>query len=281
MGPHAVVDTAAGHTPSGHLCWCYAGRAEFRPAAVAYLLDGLAAGQWIEYVGPGSAAELLEELAGYDADLDQALRAGRVAATPVEQFYAFRSGSDCVDPEAAVAARLGATHQALAEGYSGFRAVVDATTMTTTPAQRAAFVEFELLIDHVMSSQPVTALCGFDLDELGRAAVAELACLHPLTNLDPGFQLFTGEDGHLALTGTVDQQCTDLFTTALQPATGQAPGRDLVLDAHHLTAIDEQNLRSLNQLADQHDRKILLRRPPAGTLALLQHLDLPHINSQP
>ncbi|MHA6798707.1 MEDS domain-containing protein [Bounagaea algeriensis] len=280
MRTHGTVDSARGHVPAGHLCWAYTSRSEFHDRAVEYLRDGIAAGQWIEYVGSGSTEALRAELGEADG-LGPALQAGTIAVTPVEDFYTLHPGSSTVDPHAAVKARIAATEQALTAGYTGFRAVVDATTMVASAGQRAAFVQFERLIDQTMSTLPVTALCGYDLTELGSAAVAELACLHPLTNLETPFQLYSQPDGSLALAGVVDQHCAELFARALGHAAELTPDQDIVLDVQHLTAIEPAGLLDLNRLAREHDRRIVLRSAPPATAQLIQQLQPRHLRTEP
>lgn len=48
--------------------------------------------------------------------------------------------------------------------------------------RRDAFARYEHLLDRRMSTEPISALCAFDVAELGHSAVAELACLHPFTS---------------------------------------------------------------------------------------------------
>lgn len=279
MRTHGNVDSARGLVPTGHLCWAYTSRSEFHSRAVEYLRDGLAHGQWIEYVGSGSSAGLWAELAEVDG-LGAALEAGTIAVTPIEDFYALEPDSTTVDPSAAVKARIAATEQALAAGYSGFRAVVDATAMVTTAEQRAAFVQFEHLIDRTMSAMPVTALCGYNLTELGSTAVAELATLHPLTNLDVPFQLFAQSDGSLVLSGRIDRHCADLFIHAFSHAAELASDEALVLDAQHLTGLEPAKLRDLDQLAGNHGRNVVFRSASAATAQLIQHLRLSHVRCE-
>ncbi|MBA8827075.1 anti-anti-sigma regulatory factor [Saccharopolyspora lacisalsi] len=260
------------------MCWASTSRTELHARAAQYLLDGITAGQWIEYVGTGSTEGLRAELAEHEA-LNEVLTSGGIAVTPVEDFHALETGNDTVDPEAAVTARIAATKQALAEGYTGFRAVVDATAVAITPQQRAAFVRFEHLIEHATSALPVTALCGHNLAELGDTATAELACLHPLTNLEVPFQLFADHDGTLTLTGTIDQTCAELLTHALGTAAALAPDHKVTLNARALTFIEPDRLLALDHLAREHDRTIVLRNAPPAVTRLLQQLPLTHLTN--
>lgn len=268
MRTHGTVQTASGHVPYGHLCWAYTNQPEFHTRAVEYLLDGAAAGQWLEYVGTGSREGLQAELAETDG-LARLLDDGALVVTPVDDFYALRPGGTTVDPHAAVTARVGATKQALADGYTGFRAVVDATAMAATPHQRAAFVQFEHLIDQIMASLPVTALCGYNRTELGQ----------PLSNTDSSFRLYAQPDGSLALTGDIDHQCAELFTHALGTAADLAPDQSVILDLQALTTIAPDQLLELDRLAREHGRAIKLRAAPPATTRLIHELRLTHLSS--
>lgn len=281
MRTHGTVDSAHGHVPTGHLCWAYTSRSEFHSRAVEYLRDGLAAGQWIEYAGSGSTAALRAELGEVDG-LGPALQTGTIAVSSVADFYALQTGST-VDPRAAVQARIAATEQALAAGYTGFRAVVDATAMVASTEQRAAFVQFEHLIDQTMSTWPVTALCGYNLTDLGSSAVAELACLHPLTNRAAPFQLYAEPDGSLALAGTVDRHCADLFAHALGHAAKLTPEQTqtLDLDVRHLTCLEPARLLDLNRLARDHDLHVVLRCAGPAVTQLIQQVQPSHLRANP
>lgn len=278
MSAVGMVRSGRGHVPRGHVCWAFGSRSEFRHRAGEYLLDGVAAGQWIEYVGRGSREGLQAELAGVDG-MDGLLDRGGVAVTPVAEFYGLRPGSAVVDPHAAVTARVAATEQALAAGYTGFRAVVDATAMVESAEQRRAFVQFEHLIDHRMATLPVTAMCGYARTGVGAAALAELACLHPLSNLDAPFRLYAQADGSLGLAGSVDSRCSELFAEAFGHAAAVAEDSSMVIDGTHLTGIEADQLRDLDRLAGRHGCTVTLHNAPADTARLLQHLDLDQVRS--
>lgn len=240
------------------------------------MLDGVAAGQWIEYVGRGSREELQAELAGVD-ELAGLLEGGGVAVTPVAEFYGLRPDSAVVDPHVAVTARVAATEQALEAGYTGFRAVVDATPMVESVEQRRAFVQFEHLIDHRMASLPVTALCGYARAGVGAVALAELACLHPLSNLDVPFRLYAQADGSLGLAGSVDHHCSELFVEVFGYAAAVAGSGSMVIDGTYLTGIEADQLRDLDRLAGRHGCTVVLHNAPGETARLLQRLELDRV----
>jgi hypothetical protein len=133
----AVVGSAAGLVPFGHLGWSYRDRDEFFLQAARYLADGLVEGQWVEYVGAGDREALRAELASLPRL--PGLAPDRVAVTPVREFYGLATGSAVVDPDLAVRDRVAATEAVVHAGYTGFRAVVDTTSLVVTEEQRARF----------------------------------------------------------------------------------------------------------------------------------------------
>ena len=244
MRRHGVASSARGLVPFGHLGWVYDDRADLGAQAHGYLSDGLALGQWVEYVGDGDRAALRADLAAWGLDPE---RAARVTVTPVWEFYEFLDDGVTVDAVASVDTRVRATEHALGAGYSGFRAVVDAGAVSRTPRQRAAFAEFELLIDRKMAVLPVSALCAFDREAAG-AGADELACLHPWTGPGTGgFRLFAGTDpATVMLAGTVGAEERERWSTVLARAWPWAPQGPVTVDAGRLEVRVPQALADLD-----------------------------------
>lgn len=275
------IATAGAPVPGGHECWIFRDHEEFRTRAREYVRDGLRHGYWIEYVDHAPASRLRAQLAA-DEVLGPAMETGAMTVATIEEFYPTSVGG-VVDAEAAMHARVTSVEKALAAGYAGFRAIVNATAMVTTPDQRAAFAYYEYLCDHVISTEPVTALCAYNLTELGSAAVAEMACLHPVTTPTASpFRLYadsTGEhtdneyDTHLALTGVLDLPCANLFTAALEHTRAQ----NLLVNDHGLDILDPRVIHALDQHARAHHKQVTLRltQPLSTRLQPLLH-DLTH-----
>lgn len=270
---HGVVDTARGLIPFGHLGWGYRDRSEFLARAAEYIADGLAQQQWVEYVGTGDRDRLRAELAGLPglADVED------VKVTPALEFYGVRAGTDVVDPEAAVALRSSAVHRALREGYTGFRAVVDATSVCERPEQRDAFARFEFLIDQKMAVLPVSALCAYDTSRLGPDA-AGLICLHPLVGAAaPSFQLYAEAGADFALTGESDSACAEDFTGILRRIWPLTEGEQVIVDARDLDYIGHQQLVDLDLQARADGRRFVLRKPQPIVKRLAELLDLSNV----
>ncbi|MGJ7906506.1 EAL domain-containing protein [Actinopolyspora sp. H202] len=271
-GEVAAVDEPL---PGGHECWIFQNHEEFRTRAREYVRDGLRHGYWIEYVDHAPAAQLRTQL---DADdlLGPAIATGAMTVATIDEFYP-TNAEGVVDAEAAMRARVTAAEKALAAGYTGFRAIVNATAMVTTPEQRAAFAYYEYLCDHVISTEPVTALCAYNLTELGSAAVTEMGCLHPVTSPAASpFRLYTDNtdntdneyDTHLALTGRLDPPCANLFTSALE----HTRAHNLLINDRGLDILDPRVIQALDQYARLHHKNVTLRLTPPLSTRLQPHL---------
>ena len=266
-----VVGTAAGLVPFGHACWAYRERGELAARGLEYAADGLAAGQYVEFVGPAGDLEFHAQLAELAAR-----RAGHKGTRPdatgihdLSGYYAYQAPG-VVAPAQSVATLLAASDDALAAGYTGVRSIVDGTSVTRTAEQRDAYARFEYLIDRKMRTLPVGSLCVYDAGELGPAAVAELACLHPCISAGAAlFRLYAEEDADFAIAGAIaGHAAEDLLRAALRHVS-LAPGRELIVDARRADSISEGALATFHQYARDIRRTAVIRRSPddvpAGT----------------
>lgn len=280
MAPvHGAVASAADLMPFGHLGWGFCDRTEFLTRAGEYLADGLDCHQRVEYVGDNSREALRAELAAMPKIADRA-HAGDIAVTPAREFYAMPAGRDVVNPHLAMANWMATIQTALDNGHTGHRTVVDATGMARTPEQRAALARFEFLSDkQAATAHPVSALCGYDLNQLGTHA-NELICLHPyISQRAPRFQLYA-QPHECVLTGDVDAATDDLFTATLDhiaPLTTNI----ISIDAQHLEFIGHRQLLELNQHAHRHHQQVILRAPQPITIRLVDLIKPTNVAIQP
>lgn len=275
-----VVDTARGLTAFGHLCWAYRSRSEFRARVAEYIADGVASGQWVEYVGAGEAGALRDELRALPG-IPDALDEGRIGVSTVRDFYRFIGDTDVVDAEATVAVRLAAAERKLQEGHAGFRAVVDATAVVRSPSQREAFARFEYLTDREMRLLPASALCAYDARELGIAAVSELACLHPFVNEGATpFRLYAEEDVDFGLAGEIDVAAHALLDIAARRVVGRAEDARLTVDGRALEFIDHRGLCVLERHAREQARGLVLRTCSPTVARMAELLDFSSLRVQ-
>jgi hypothetical protein len=251
-----VVDSAAGLDPHPHLCWAYRGKADWANRATEFSADGLAAGECVKLIGDASTEELRSELAeqvrsmagGYATDGDA------VEVCDLTKYHRF--GSDgIIDIAGTIAGHHLALDGALAAGYAGVRFAVEETPIARTEAQRDAAVRMEFVADRVASSLPAGSMCGYDLEELGRDAVAELACVHPYISRGAApFRLYAVDDADFALAGTInDVAAEDLFQKTLG-RTAPPEGSELVVDARQAEFIADRALAELDAYAARMGR---------------------------
>ncbi|HTX85295.1 MAG TPA: MEDS domain-containing protein [Streptosporangiaceae bacterium] len=251
-----VVDSAAGVDPFGHLCWAYRGKADWADHAVEFSADGIAAGQCIKLIGDASTEDLRSELAERVRSMAEGRAADRdlVEVRDLTDYHRF--GSDgIIDTDATIAAHHAVLESALAAGYAGIRFAVEETAIARTAAQRDAAVRMEFRGGRAASSLPAGSMCGYDVDELGADAVAELACVHPFIRRGAApFRLYAVDDADFGLAGTIDDVTAQgLFRTTLG-RTMPPEGSELVVDARHAEFIADGALAELNAHAARMGR---------------------------
>ncbi|HEY0495781.1 MAG TPA: MEDS domain-containing protein [Kutzneria sp.] len=273
MRASGTVEHGRGLGLHDHVCWSYDVVAEFRHRALEFLVEGLALGQRVCYIGDGTADALTADLRRADG-MDEALREGAASVTSVRDAY---RPDAVIEPEAQVATYASATKQALADGFAGLRVATDVTTMVRRPAQLDAFARYEHLIDDYMTGQPFAALCGYDRAELGVRAVAQLACMHPAGNRDIApFRLYgsTDADCSAELAGDLDLLSAELFPLALRRADPDPRGDRLVLDASKVSFIDHRSLMALDDHAHERGAVVVLRTGLCTPAHVIEALNL-------
>ncbi|MFG1799483.1 MEDS domain-containing protein [Micromonospora carbonacea] len=259
--------------PTDHVCWRRDDPAAFEAAAHAFLAAGLSADEQVWYVTERDPAEVRAWLAAGPV-LADALRDGAARVVPLGDTYV---DDRVADPAAQVRAYAEATEAALAAGRTGLRVVAEATGLVRTPRQRVAFTRYEHLIDGYMRAHPFSAMCVYDPRELGAAAVAELACLHPAGNTDDVlFRLYAAGRGRAGLAGELDRSARDLLATALERAAPRPVDGRVVFEAGRLRFADHRCLLLLGEYARGLGAVAVLRGlPGVGVAHIVDLLGLP------
>jgi anti-anti-sigma regulatory factor len=282
MRRHGVLESAAGLTEFEHLAWGYRDRAEFLSRAAEYIADGLRLNQYVVYSGEGTREALQSELAKMPG-IGEHLDSGGIEATPAEEYYVYLPGTDVIDANAAVAKYLAAVEESIAKGYTGFRAVADLTPVARTPEQRDALTRLEYRVDQQMAVSPFSALCGYDISELGSAA-EELICLHPFVSKGSvTFRLYADPEADVdfAITGEIDAAANQLFDTTLQRVWPLESSHTLHIGAQELKFISHEPMFNLEERAREQDRKVVLSTNQPAITRLVDVLDLIHVRATP
>lgn len=254
-----------------HWCWAFDEPGEFQSAVRGFLADGLVQDQRVCYVTSGDTtrwAELLQ-------DLDEHNGLGRQDATRLLQLSEMYPGQT-VEPRRQMESLVAAVEDALAAGFMGLRLAADATPLVRTPEQRDAFARWEHLADQFMIDQPFTGLCGYNRAELGEETIAQLACLHPFSNVGepPVFRLYASPFAAASLSGELDASSIDLFRLALRRVELHPINSELVIDASELTFIDHRSMLTLADYARRRDVTVVLLGDVPGAARVVDLLEL-------
>jgi anti-anti-sigma regulatory factor len=280
MRPHGVVNSATNSVPFGHMGWGFTRRTEFLTAAAEYIADGLRQHQLVMYVGDAGVSELQSELAGMACVTDM-VRPDQIVVRCAADYYPFQSGTDILDAEQALSRYLAAAQNAVARGYTGFRAVVDVTSVARTVAQRDALSRLEFLVDQQMTTLPFAALCAYNLTELGSAA-EEVVCLHPFVSAgSTAFQLFADPAAAIsfALTGELDASTKRVFAATLDRIWPALTTGTLHVDATELTFVDHRSLMELDDAARKHNHSVVLHTEQPGAARIIDLLKLSAVSA--
>ena len=250
-----------------HVCWAYNDAAALVDRAHDFLAAGIAAGDQVWYVAEAPVPALAERL-----------RAPAFRFVALDSAYAARQP---VEPAIRVSAYRAATERAMADGFHGLRVAADVTPLVRSAADLEAFARYEHLVDRYMTTAPLTGMCAYDRSVLGDRAIAELACLHPLTNApEVLFRLHAGT-GATVLAGELDPSNTDVFAAALERADPPVVSGEIALDATHLTFIDHRALVALDGHARRRDAVVVLYTPLAAAGRLIGLLHLTNVQVRP
>jgi hypothetical protein len=240
-----------------HHCWIFDEPAGFHDRVRSFLAEGLRNNERVWYVGDAAEDVLLGQVRAIGFDDAVARGAGRVI--PVAEAYAGigRQPQEQIDDFARILA------QSLADGFAGMRIAADATSLV----QSGTWLRYEHLVDRFMIGRAIAGLCGFDARRLDPGRLAELECLHPVTNTaTTSFRLTacapTGDQ--IALSGELDLAAYDLLVRALATVDLQPSAGSMTVEVGGLAFADHRSLLTLARYAADRDAELILRRPRPG-----------------
>lgn len=261
--------------------WGFHHRSEFLARAAEYIADGIRQNQLVTYVGEADEPTLRSELDAMPALAGLDLAA--VNTITAADYYVYQPGTDVLDAEAALGRYIATAEDAVSRGYNGFRAVVDVTPVARTEKQRESLAELEFLVDQQMAVLPFSAMCAYNVTQLG-AAAGELLCLHPYVSAGSvNFQLFADPEPEVdfILTGELDAFTQDVFTTTLGRVWPLTAGTTLHIDARELSFVDHRSLIALSQVGRRHSSTVVLHTDQQFIGRILDLLDVPGVSVTP
>jgi anti-anti-sigma regulatory factor len=238
---HGCIDSAGGLGTASHACWAFDEQQEFVDASLEYLTDGLRTRQQLAFVGSEPVAEQRERLDPL-GDVGALIDKGALQLFELSDLYELGKP---VDAEAQLATYIAVADAAVADGYTGLRVAAQVTELVSEPHTREAHVRWESVADRYMSTRSLSALCGYRRTELPEPLLADLAAVHPASNVSPTvvpFHLFA-DDGDLVLSGEVDAFSAEDLDRVLELACH--PGDRVTLDLGELGFIDQHGIEVL------------------------------------
>ncbi len=264
--------TPTGLAAGDHLCWPYSGADDLVATTRAYVAEGLARHELVTYLEV-DARSLRHTVV---ADVDQVGRTAH-ARRPLLTPLTSEPWEPATDPRGPLEAM---TRAAMAGGYTGLRLVSEVSAQVQDPELRPLWVRSEHLIDSFTVANPLTVLCCYDLDRIGRQPVAEVACVHALTRgaLSPFALRAAPTGGVLALSGEVDNRSAEDLYRALVRVGPEAPSR-VVVDVTELGFIDHTGLLAMDRAAQSLVASITLLGASRMVGWLVRTLGLCHVTA--
>lgn len=262
------LTTPAGLGLGDHVCWVYEDEASWRNAAAIHLHEGARAGDRLLYVADARETDLIADLISLPSR-EEMLASGQLGVASTADTLGLAAGFDSARQVQIL------RHEALsaaANGYRGLRLVVEGTALATKQADMHRFAAYEMTVDGMVASSPLSLMCGYDEGRVGEG-VSALCCVHPLRSARGPAAACTLyiDDGHWRLTGEVDLAVVDDVRNALDTAASLSIG-ELAVDLDGLHFIDVPGARTLVQLAGRlaPGRRLMLHNPPYPLTRILQ-----------
>jgi ABC-type transporter Mla MlaB component len=241
-----------------HACWSYDNDGERSEVLGTYFRDGLAARERLYYFETeGSHASALVGL-----DVTALVKSGALVIGDVAEAY-FPGGA--FDAEANIEGFRALAHQAVADGYLGIRVAAENAAVLNHPLIRESWFDYELMVDGLVSKEPIVGLCAFDRRQCDDEELALLDAVHLLQHDPDGsaphstFHVHTSDGDVLVLTGEVDGFHVGSLKRLLEAPVRR---RDrLRLDLRGLSFLDPAGMQGLEDLA-------AARTPSQGPLEL-------------
>ena len=269
------LSAVTGRSPGDHACWPFHGPDEYVTTAHEYVTEGLDRRELVAYfkVGPDSLEHTVVHDVARVADLADVRR---LALDPLPIPSGWTSATSATAHLDRIA------RAAVANGYAGLRLLTDVSDLVRAPDGRRQWIRSEHLIDRYSMSHPLTALCGYNVDELGEEIVAEAARVHALTRgvLSPFLLRAADAEGGLALSGEVDTTTAEDLYQAMMSIGPEIPAH-VTIDLSELDFIDHRGLIALDRAARSFEVAATLIHTAPLIVWLVHALELTNVGARP
>lgn len=235
---------ATGLRVGDHICWRYATDDEHRRVLVAYLSEGLDAGQRIAYFGEDDRTE---QVRGYltDAGLDveRLVEDGVLVLGPAEDAYLV---GGTLDVEARIRAYEDFVRETYVAGFGALRVAGEVGWILNTYERAADDLQaYELRAEMLARAVPFIAMCGYDARTCDASDIARMRAVHGRglhTTAPESYWLRARADGGLDLGGELDRGGAGDLALLLRAL---GPGERLRLHLDELRFVDLGGMRAL------------------------------------
>lgn len=227
----------------GHICLVVDDSRAYADAAAAYLSEGDARGEKTVTFDP------------HDSPVQQRLRQYAVmSADP----YVDVLGRGELDPERMFTMFRHEAAKARDEGYRRLRVAADMDWLLPATRGRDEALQFEVLLDRVVSDLDATVLCAYRRTSFSPDTILGMLCMHPVKVGDSGqepFKLIAGDDGCWVLSGELDV----MGSTVLEPGLRATAGEPWVVDVSGVVFADVSGMRAIATAARAAQCRLHLR----------------------
>jgi chemotaxis family two-component system sensor kinase Cph1 len=172
--------------PGDHVCAIYTDEEELADVAAEFLADGLRLGERCWYLPAGdSVARLRERLEHRDVDVAAAIDRGSLRILSSSAAYNVRGD---FEPEATMQVFSDAIEEALAQGFSGFRAAANMSWALTLENGAERLIIYEALLRSLFSTARATGLCLYDRARMPLQVIDGALSTHPVVRVDGSYR---------------------------------------------------------------------------------------------
>jgi anti-anti-sigma regulatory factor len=256
--------------PGDHLCLLFGSDEEQREVLTPFLVDGLARGEKIVYLGDGTAPETLTGwLGARGVDARAAWARGQLEMRAAEHGYT-RAGR--FDQRHLLTGLRTAVADARRSGYSGLRVAGEMSWALRGAPGAEHLVGYEREAQQVFDTGQASALCQYDQRLFDAVMVNRLSGCHAfLATPNAVYQdesvcvMPTFAPSGARVEGIVEVDNCRAVATALRGCARRIPG-DIHLDLSALAFIDVAGLRALLEVAGELENRTLHIENLAPTL---------------
>ncbi len=251
MGRHpGMLAAPTGRELGDHVCWTYASDDAHRRVLTTYLAEGLDAGQRVAYFAPRRQADrIITYLEEAGRDVGELLVERRLVIGSAEEAY---TPDGEFDADSRLAAYRATVHEAIADGYNGFRVAAEAAWLVDHPMHGALWPAYELRADLLASREPFIAMCCYDLRDCTERGLTLVQAVHgralQLKVSGSMFHVHAVRGGALKIEGELDSTCADDLRVLVLAAVQDI--NEPRLDVSALRFTDLTGMRTIAALVD-------------------------------